>query len=103
MTVVDKSITATAVNPNSPITVLTLGALSVGAGGTNTSFLPLPDRPDIVDLTHFYRGWESVNGGWLVRRRDRVTDEEKEATISGNPSYTTLTEAWVDPTILNYT
>jgi hypothetical protein len=68
---------------------------------SGVSYLPVPDNEETT-TAFIYMGWESVSGGWLVRRRDRVTFATGDATVSNNGSYANLTAAWPDRAALIY-
>ena len=55
-----------------------------------------------VSETHFYFGWATYRGGWLVRKQDRSTGAIVEATVSNNGSHATLVAAWPNRTTLTY-
>lgn len=66
-------------------------------------FLPTPDNSDdTLDDGYFYFGWESVEGGWLVRRQDRADSLSESATEDNNSSYDSYTDAWSDRDLLDY-
>lgn len=62
--------------------------------------LPIPQNIDESDSTYFYFGWESVNGGWLVRRVFRSSAVKLDATQLNNSAYVDLPSAWAQRTNL---
>lgn len=62
------------------------------------------DSPGLFEETtdYFYYGWESINDSWLVRRRYRSNAVGEDASVSSNPSYDSLSNAWVDRVTLTY-
>ena len=66
-----------------------------------TQFLANPDMFEETSL-YFYMGWDSVNGGWLIRKQVRTNSSFTDATIANNGSYANLAAAWVDRAILTY-
>lgn len=67
----------------------------------SSGFFDSPDLFEEVD-TYFYYGWTSINGDWLVRRRYRSNAVGEDASSSSNPSYSDLSNAWVDRVTLTY-
>ena len=72
-------------------------------GGGGTTFLPSADLCEDTDATHFYFGWTSVSGGWLVRRQVRADASSQDATQTGaNSAIADLTSAWATKETLEY-
>lgn len=65
-------------------------------------YLGVPQFTDYNDVTYFYFGWSSVNGGWLIQRQLRSTGASVSATITSNSSYATLIDAWTDRATITY-
>ena len=65
---------------------------------------PAPIAPDqyAETDTHFYFGWQSINGGWLVRRQDRSTGAIVNASTANNSGVADLSTAWADRLNLTY-
>lgn len=63
------------------------------------------DQPTMLDDTgqiYYYMGWEE-GGVWLIRRQLRSTSYSDNAKQISNPTYSTLSLAWVDRSTLTYT
>ena len=87
----------------SPTTTLTVSPGGGGGGGGGTTFLPTPDDvDDTSSQVHFYFGWASASGGWLVRRQLRSDASTLDATVSNNPAVTLYASAWASRATLNY-
>ncbi len=69
-----------------------------GTGSGGSSFLPPADLLDEANPTYFYMGWADVNGGWLVRRANRLTAAKANATTG----HADLATAWANRAILAY-
>lgn len=71
-------------------------------GGGGSAFLDVPDEIDDTGAIHFYFGWVSVEGNWLVQRQARATAQTLRADITANPSHPDLASAWAARASLNY-